>query len=331
MHLDAQRCCNIRISQTQQPTLEKNNTMTKKPSSLISINDLTNEQVLSLFKTADEIQQDKNHFFDTCKNKILALLFFEPSTRTYFSFSSAMHRLGGSVIGFSQTESTSVAKGESLEDTAKVMSYYSDLMVIRHPEIGAVQKIANVTQIPIINGGEGAGEHPTQTLYDLYTIYKNFNRLDVTIGLYGDLKFSRPNHSLMLAASRFGANFVCIAPDELQMPDSYIETAKRDGAKVTITDNVKTHLKNIDVLYVSRLQKERLPSNIDPDYFKHNTAVNKELLSHMNETTIIMHPLPRIDEIHREIDDDLRAKYFEQAANGVPVRMAVILFYLGIK
>lgn len=294
--------------------------------SLLSIDNLSNDDIHFILNLSGFIQKNSPRFITMCTGKILSLLFFEPSTRTYFSFSSAIQRLGGNVIGFSQTESTSVAKGETLEDTARMMAAYSDMMVVRHAEVGSIRTIANTVDIPIINGGEGCAEHPTQTLCDLYTIRKYFKQIDgVTIGLYGDLKFGRTNHSLIKSASRLGANFICISPEELQMPQDYLKEAQENGAKTVISSNIKNHLKDIDVLYVSRLQKERLPKTLGYEELKKEMIITSELASGLNKTSIIMHPLPRVGEIETAVDKNHRAKYFEQAANGVPVRMAIIL------
>ena len=298
----------------------------KDYSSLLSIDDLSNEDIHFLLNLSGVIQKNTQRFLTLCAGKILSLLFFEPSTRTYFSFSSAMQRLGGNVIGFSQTESTSVAKGETLEDTARMMAAYSDMMVVRHAEVGSIKSIANIVDIPIINGGEGSVEHPTQTLCDLYTIRKYFKRINgVTIGLYGDLKFGRTNHSLIKSASRLGANFICISPEALQMPKNYLKEANENGAKTVISNHIRHHLQEIDVLYVSRLQKERLPNTLDYNELKKEMVITPKLASELNKTSIIMHPLPRVGEIETAVDNDGRAKYFEQAANGVPVRMAILL------
>lgn len=304
--------------------------MVDKIRSLISINDLSKEEILFLIKLAQDIQKSPQKFVDITKGKILSLLFFEPSTRTYFSFCSAMQRLGGSTLGFSQIESTSVAKGETIEDTARIMASYSDIMAVRHAEVGTLQRIAKVVNIPVISGGEGVDEHPTQTLSDLFTIYKHFNKLNITIAVYNDLKYGRTSHSLILAASKFGADFICIAPNELQMPKEYIEQAEKNGSKIIFADKIDNFVDKIDVLYVTRLQKERLPSHLDYEKLKSQFKVDLHLLSRLKESSIIMHPLPRITEIDIAVDQDPRAKYFEQAANGVAMRMAILKFYLKI-
>lgn len=293
--------------------------------SLISINDLSNQDILDLIQAAKQIEQSPKEYADKAKGKILALLFFEPSTRTYFSFASAMQRLGGAIIGFSDPATTSAAKGETLEDTARMMAGYSDIMAVRHAEVGTMQRIAKVIDIPLVNAGEGVGEHPTQTLVDLFTIYKKFGRLDVTIALYGDLKYSRPNHSLLLAGSRLGMKFICIAPEELQMPENYLKAAHKNGAEISFATDIKTVIKEIDVLYVTRLQKERLPIKLAYEHLKKQYIVNTALIEKMQKSAIIMHPLPRVGEIDSAVDTDPRAQYFAQAKNSVAIRMALLL------
>lgn len=297
-----------------------------KPKSLISINDLTKEDILLLIQNALEIQKNPNQFSQKAQSKILGLLFLEPSTRTILSFSAAMYRLGGDVLTFSQPETSSMVKGETLEDTVKIMSSYCDIIAIRHSEIGTLKKLQPLISIPLISAGEGTGEHPTQTLSDLFTIYKKFKTLDITIAFYGDLKYGRTNHSMILAMSRFGVNIICIAPKELQMPDEYIEQAKKNGANVIVDTDINKYLDKIDVLYVSRLQKERIA---EKNKITQNNIVNQKLIDKLKPSAIILHPMPRVDAIDPEIDNDPRAKYFEQAANGVAMRMAILDFYLG--
>ena len=292
--------------------------------SLISINDLSNEEIRQLITIAQQIEQAPEKYADKAKGKLLALLFFEPSTRTYFSFQSAIQRLGGDVLGFAGTEATSVVKGESLEDTARMMACYSDIMAVRHAEIGAMQRMANVIDIPLINAGEGTAEHPTQTLTDLFTIYKKFGRFDITLGFYGDLKY-RAAHSLLLAGSRLGINFICVGPAELKLTEEYVTQAKKNGANISFSDDIKKEIKNLDVLYVTRLQKERLPSHLDYEALKKSYIVDVELAHRMKESAIIMHPLPRINEIDIAVDSDPRAYYFQQAKNSVVTRMALLI------
>lgn len=297
-----------------------------KLKSLISIHDLSKKEILTLINQASEIQNNSQKFFEKTKGKILGLLFFEPSTRTVLSFSSAMYRLGGQVITYnSDLQYTSMAKGESLEDTIKVVSSYCDIVAIRHQQVGILKKLQSIISIPLINAGEGTGEHPTQTLSDLFTIYKHFKKLDITIAFYGDLKYGRTNHSMILAMSQFNANIICIAPNELQMPDEYIEQAQKNGANVILDKDINKYLSKIDVLYVSRLQVERISRITKETELK---SIDQKLIDKLNSKAIILHPMPRVGEINPEIDNDRRAKYFEQATNAVAMRMAILDFYL---
>ncbi|MEM4254926.1 MAG: aspartate carbamoyltransferase [Candidatus Norongarragalinales archaeon] len=298
---------------------------------LISINDFADSEVQSVLETAAEMEEAKHRPTTLCQGKVLATLFFEPSTRTQFSFQTAMLRLGGSAIGFSDTSGTSVAKGETLQDTIRIIDGYADVIAMRHSQPNSLSLAAEYASIPVISGGEGKGEHPTQTLLDLYTIKKELGRLDVNIGFYGDLKYGRTVHSLIMGASRFGANFYCIAPPSLQMPGEYVKKAEAKGSRVEFCENVSQIAGNLDVLYVTRLQKERLSPQDDYQKLKSLYHVDNSLLSKMKPKSIVMHPLPRIGEIEESVDGDLRAAYFRQAANGVPVRMALIALLLGAK
>ncbi len=296
---------------------------------LVSINDFSNDEIHTVLQTAGEMEGLIGKPNELCKGKVLATLFFEPSTRTQFSFQSAMLRLGGGVIGFSDTTGTSVSKGETLEDTIRIIDDYADIIAMRHSQPGSLSLAAKYASIPVISGGEGKGEHPTQTLLDLYTIKKELGRLDVTIGFYGDLKYGRTVHSLILGASRFGANFHCIAPPSLQMPEEYAKKAEQNGSKVEFKEDIAKVISQLDVLYVTRLQKERLSPDDDYEKLKSMYHVDNALLSKMKQKSIVMHPLPRIGEIKESVDSDPRAAYFRQAANGVPVRMALIALLLG--
>ncbi len=301
----------------------------KSSNSLLSIDDLSNKDIQHILDLAQQIEKKPHKFADYAKGKILSLLFFEPSTRTYFSFASAIQRLGGSVIGFPNAETTSIAKGESLEDTARMMSSYSDIMAVRSGVMGSMQRMSQAIHIPLINAGEGQGEHPTQALTDLYTIRQSCKKLNVTIAFYGDLKFGRTNHSLIKAIARFGAKIICIAPPELQMPKDYVALARKAGAEVILDKDIKKYVKDIDVLYVSRLQKERLPARLNYAVLKKAMNVDLKLVTALKSSAIVMHPLPRVDEIAVSVDTDKRAKYFQQAANAVPVRMAILLLKMG--
>jgi len=258
--------------------------------------------------------------------KIAAALFFEPSTRTRLSFETAMQRMGGDIIGFSSVEGTSVKKGETLEDTLKTVDQYADVIIIRHPQIGAAKIAADVADAPVINAGDGAGEHPTQALLDLYTIHKAKNAIDgLTIALVGDLKHARVMHSLAYALSNFDVKLYLISPSMLKMPVEVLDHLKNKQIEFaemeTLNPKVITEL---DVLYTIRIQKERFPSEEEYIRVKDSYRITPELLTHAKEDMIILHPLPRREELPPEIDKTPFAKYFEQARNGVYVRMALL-------
>ena len=299
------------------------------PSHFTCVADLDNHAVQKIWDRARAIKTKPKKFSKLLDGKILGQMFFEPSTRTYFSFASAAMRGGGNMLGFNGVEWTSMVKGESLEDTARMMANYADILVCRHSDVGTSQHLSQFVQVPIINAGEGAGEHPTQALTDLFTVQQHLGRLaGVRIGIYGDLRFGRTTHSLIRLASRFGMHIICIAPDIFQMPDADIAFAASQGANVKQVDHMTPELLGgLDVIYVTRLQKERLPPGTDMALFDDgivDAATAKMMPSH----GMIMHPLPRVNEIATDVDDDPRAHYFAQAANGVPVRMALMDYLL---
>ena len=298
-------------------------------SSLISIKDFSQDDFLSLFQKAKQLEDNPQDYVDVCRGKMMSMVFTEPSTRTFSSFSSAMQQLGGGVVGFNGEAGTSLEKGESLEDTALTMSHYGDILVIRQGVPGMMQKITELVDVPVINAGDGHGEHPTQTLLDLYTIHKNFGKLDIKIGFYGDLKYGRTVHSLMTGLSICGAEFTCIAPNNLQMPDEFIDTAKAKNCSVTMVNDINEVVGNLDVLYTSRLRQEYLPTPMTQE--EAFAPVNKAMMALMKKDAILMEPLPRVGQILPEVDADPRAKYFEQVKNSIPVRKALILDALGIK
>lgn len=295
---------------------------------LIDIKDFSKKDIEDLIKVANDIITDKDKYSKKCENKILATLFFEPSTRTRLSFESAMLRLGGKVLGFSEPSSSSVAKGETLSDTIRVIGGYADLIVMRHPKEGAPAVACKNSIVPVINAGDGGHNHPTQTLTDLLTISREKHRLDhLTIGLCGDLKFGRTVHSLISAMSRYqNIKFILISPEELKLPD-YIkeEVLEKNKIEYVETNDIEKYMKELDVLYMTRIQKERFFNEADYLRLKDYFILTKDKLETAKEDLCIMHPLPRITEIAKEVDDDPRAKYFEQAYNGVYVRMALIL------
>ncbi|EDY34832.1 aspartate carbamoyltransferase [Aciduliprofundum boonei T469] len=297
---------------------------------IVSIKELSKEEMDVIFEVAREMLpiargERKSDLLD---GKILATLFFEPSTRTRLSFESAMHRLGGSVIGFSNPSATSISKGETLADTVRVMDSYSDVIVIRHPYEGSARLAAEFASNPVINAGDGAGQHPTQTLLDLFTIHQEFGEIEgLNVALIGDLKYGRTVHSLAYALSYLGANIYLVSPELLRMPSHIIRELKE---KPVETDKIEDVIKDADVLYVTRIQKERFP---DPTEYKKvagSYRITSELLNKAKEKAIVMHPLPRVDEIEPDVDYTKHARYFQQAFNGVPVRMALLALVLGV-
>ena len=299
---------------------------------LINITDLTVEEIDRLIAVADDIVANHSAYENICAHKKLATLFFEPSTRTRLSFEAAMLELGGSVLGFSEAASSSAAKGESVSDTVRTVGCYADIIAMRHPKEGAPIVAAQRTTVPIINGGDGGHFHPTQTLTDLLTIKRKKGRLsDMTIGLCGDLKFGRTVHSLIEAMLRYeGIRFVLISPQELQVPDYVKEKMDAAGAEWKEVESLEEAMPELDILYMTRVQKERFFNEEDYVRLKDSYILNLEKLAPAKEDLTIMHPLPRVNEISVEVDDDPRACYFFQALCGKHIRMALILFLLGI-
>ena len=298
---------------------------------LIDPADFTLEETLSLMDLADRIHEDPAAYRDVAARKRLATLFYEPSTRTRLSFEAAMYELGGNVLGFSSADSTSASKGETVEDTVRIVSNYADIIAMRHPLEGAPRVATKRTLVPIINAGDGGHAHPTQTLADLLTIYREKGKLgDITIGLCGDLKFGRTVHSLIKAMCRYkNVKFVLIAPKELQVPDYIIsDVLIPSGAEYVQVESLEDVMPTLDVLYMTRIQRERFFS--EEEYLKHKDAYILDLkkLDNAKKDLTVMHPLPRVNEISTDVDDDPRAKYFEQALNGKYIRMALIMTLL---
>ena len=301
---------------------------------LMNITDLTVEEIDELIAVAEDIIANPVKYQDACRHKLLATLFFEPSTRTRLSFESAMHRLGGSVVGFSEAGSSSSAKGESLSDTVQTVGGYVDIIAMRHPKEGAPVVAARRAGVPIINAGDGAHNHPTQTLTDLLTIWrckKRFNNL--TIGLCGDLKFGRTVHSLVGAMARYsGIKFVFIAPEELRFPRYIIEDELESrGIEYKEVSTMEEVMGELDVLYMTRVQRERFFNEADYIRLKDTYILTPEKLAPAKQDMIVMHPLPRVNEISVAVDDDPRAMYFTQAKNGMFIRMALILKMLEVQ
>ena len=295
---------------------------------LIGIEDFSIEEINELIKVSKDIIKNKEKYLEKCKGKILATLFFEPSTRTRLSFESAMFSLGGSVLGFSSADSSSTQKGETLADTIRVVSGYSDIIAMRHPKEGAPIVAANNSNVPIINAGDGGHNHPTQTLLDLLTINLEKGRLDdFTVGLCGDLKFGRTVHSLIIALSRYkNIKFVLISPDELKIPE-YLKQDILDKKNIEYieTRSLEDNIDKLDILYMTRVQKERFLNEEEYVRLKDVYILDKQKLEKAKKDLCIMHPLPRVNEISTEIDDDPRACYFRQAEYGKYMRMAIIL------
>ena len=264
--------------------------------------------------------------------KILSAMFFEPSTRTRLSFESAMQRLGGRVIGFASPEGTSIQKGETLADTVRMVESYSDVIVLRHPQEGAARLAADFSSRPVINAGDGAGQHPTQTLQDLYTIWEGRGAIEgQTIALVGDLKYGRTVHSLAFALALFGAPLILVSPPELEMPWEIVEGLKETGIPLQATHRLEDVVRAADVLYVTRIQKERFPDPQEYSRVADSYRVDLPLLREAKKDLMIMHPLPRVAEIDPAVDATSHAAYFRQAFNGVPVRMALLEMVLGVR
>ncbi len=301
---------------------------------LIDIKELSVEEIDELIKVAKNIIAHPEEYHEKCKYKKLATLFFEPSTRTRLSFEAAMMELGGNVIGFSEASSSSASKGESVSDTVKIVGGYSDIIAMRHPKEGAPLVASLKSDVPIINAGDGGHNHPTQTLTDLLTISCEKNRLDnLTIGLCGDLKFGRTVHSLITAMSRYkNIKFVLISPEELKLPEYVKEDIlDKNNIQYVETNDIEEYLGDLDILYMTRVQKERFFNEEDYLRLKDYYILNKEKLEKAKKDLCILHPLPRVNEISVEVDNDPRACYFKQARYGKYIRMALILKLLNIK
>ncbi|MBQ2152154.1 MAG: aspartate carbamoyltransferase [Clostridia bacterium] len=302
--------------------------------SIIDILDLSVEEIDSLINTACDIIENPDKYCEKCRRKKLAALFFEPSTRTRLSFEAAMYELGGNVLGFSAANNSSAAKGESVSDTVKTVSCYADIIAMRHPKEGAPMVASMAASVPVINAGDGGHNHPTQTLADLLTIYRekgNFNNL--TVGLCGDLKFGRTVHSLISALSRYeGINFILISPDELKLPDYVTNNVlKKNNIPYEETTDLLEAMPKLDILYMTRVQRERFFNEQDYIRLKDSYILTPDKLETAKDDLCIMHPLPRVNEISVAVDNDKRACYFKQVLNGKYMRMALILMLLGVE
>jgi aspartate carbamoyltransferase catalytic subunit len=295
---------------------------------IISIKDLTKGEIEKILDLSEFMEKNMHIQNSLLQNKILGTLFFEPSTRTRLSFEAAMKKLGGVCIGFATSKYASVEKGENLIDTIKTVENYCDVIVIRHPKEGSARLAAEVSVKPVINAGDGANQHPTQTLLDLYTIKREKGRLDLNIALVGDLKYGRTVHSLAYAMAMFNASITLISPEGLEMPDELILDLKKFNVTLKETYDLESAIPRSDVLYVTRIQKERFPDPEEYEKVKGAYKIRPESLKNAKQDLIILHPLPRVDEISPEIDQTKYAKYFKQVYYGIPVRMAVLALVL---
>ncbi len=301
-----------------------------KNKSLVSITDYSKDDYLELITLAEDFE--KKSYQNLLDGMVVATLFFEPSTRTRLSFESAITRLGGRVIGFSDSNTSSATKGETLYDTIKVVGNYAELIVMRHPLEGSARYASENSRVPIINAGDGANQHPTQTLLDLYSIYKTQGTLeDLNFFMVGDLKYGRTVHSLLMALSKFNATFYFISPDELKMPMEYKMYLEKIGLNYYEYKDFNETITDADIIYMTRVQKERFSDPIEYERTKNAYVLKREMLEGTKETMKVLHPLPRVNEIDREVDASPHAYYFEQTENGVYMRQAIISNILGLK
>lgn len=294
---------------------------------IISINDFSKDEILHVLKIAEDIEAyPKNHL----EGYNMSTLFFEPSTRTRLSFESAMQRLGGKVLGFADPNVSSAKKGETVQDTIRMAEQYSDVIVMRHFLDGAARAAADIAKVPVLNGGDGKNQHPTQTLLDLYSIKKTQKTLEnLKVAFVGDLKYGRTTHSLASGLSLFNCEMFFVAPDELQMPKSITKDLDQKGIRYTILKDINKVLDKVDILYMTRIQKERFPDINEYNKVKDLFILNKSMLDNVKENLKVLHPLPRVNEISTDVDDTRYAYYFQQAGNGVPIRQALLCLVLG--
>jgi len=301
-----------------------------KSRSLVSIDDLTTEEIMKILGLAAEFERDPNQ--DILRGKVVATLFFEPSTRTRLSFESAVNKLGGRVIGFTDSSSSSVTKGETLNDTIRTVSNYVDLIVMRHPIEGSARYASEISTVPIINAGDGANQHPTQTMLDLYSILKTQGNLDnLNICMVGDLKYGRTVHSLLMAMSRWKTSFNFVAPEELMMPDEYKLYLRNLGLEYYETADLNEVINMADIIYMTRVKRERFSDPMEYEKVKNAYVLYDHMLSETKPGMKILHPLPRVNEINTDVDSNVKAYYFQQALNGVYTRQAIISTLLGLK
>lgn len=299
--------------------------------SIISMRDFTREEIVHVLDVAGMMDKEPEKYSSALSGKILATLFFEPSTRTRLSFESAMLRLGGQVMGFADPSSSSTKKGESLADSIKIVESYADIIAMRHPVDGSARLASEIAHIPILNAGDGSNQHPSQTFLDLYTIRQEKGHLEnLEIGFMGDLKYGRTVHSLALALGHFGCNMYFVSPKGLEMPSDILEELARTGISFKEYENFEQAKGGLDILYVTRIQRERFGADLDYDKVREGYSISKEFLKGCNPDLRILHPLPRVDELSEEVDSTPHAIYFRQAANGIPTRMALISLVMGV-
>jgi len=300
-----------------------------KNRSLVSIADFSKKEIIEILDRAEEFE--KQPVRKLLEGKVIATLFFEPSTRTRLSFESAINKLGGKIVGFSDSTNSSVTKGETLHDTIKMVSSYSDLIVMRHPVEGSARFASEVASVPVINAGDGANQHPTQTLLDLYSIRKTQGKLEnLNIFMVGDLKYGRTVHSLMMAMSNWNATFNFISPEELKMPDEFKLYLDNMGLKYYEHSDFSDIISKADIIYMTRVQKERFSDPIEYEKVKNVYVLKNDMLDNTKPNMRILHPLPRVNEIHTDVDANPKAYYFDQAQNGVYTRQAILCKLLGI-
>ncbi len=297
---------------------------------LVSISDFTKDDIFKILELAAEFE--KNPVQNLLSDKVIATLFFEPSTRTRLSFESAINRLGGKFIGFTNSASSSVSKGESLKDTIKTVANYSDMIIMRHPIEGSARYASEVSSVPIVNAGDGANQHPTQTLLDLYSIQKTQGTLDnLNLFFVGDLKYGRTVHSLLMAMSHFNTTFNFISPVELKIPEEYKIFLDKKGLKYYEHRDFSEIVSEADIMYMTRIQRERFSDPMEYEKTKNSYVLKNDMLENTKKNMKVLHPLPRVNEIHDDVDQNEKAYYFTQALNGVFTRQAIITSILGIK
>ncbi|MBO5874705.1 MAG: aspartate carbamoyltransferase [Rikenellaceae bacterium] len=298
--------------------------------SLVSIGDFSKEEILKIMELAADFEANPNQRI--LLGKVIASLFFEPSTRTRLSFESAINRLGGRVIGFSEASNTSISKGESFHDTISIISNYCDMIVMRHYLEGAARYASEVAKVPVVNAGDGANQHPSQTLLDLYSIMKTQGTLDgLHIMMVGDLKYGRTVHSLLQAMSHFGAKFTFVSPVELALPQEYKDYLNEKGLEFVETQDFNKYINEVDIIYMTRVQRERFSDLMEYERVKNAYILRNSMLDNTKENMRILHPLPRVNEIATDVDANPKAYYFQQTENGVYTRMAIITYLLGAK